>query len=148
MRQIFEAQRDSFTISTDTARLDMDAVCDFLSRSYWAKTRPREKTELAIANSLVFGLYDGAKQVGIARVVSDYAVIAYLCDVFIHEDYRGQGLGKWLIETILAHPAVKDVRRWLLATSDAHELYRKFGFEELSEPEKWMQRLRPFAGEQ
>ena len=147
MPHFFETQRKNITISTDPARLDMEIICDFLARSYWANTRPRAKTELAIANSLVFGLYDGAQQIGVARVVSDCAVVAYLCDVFIHEDYRGRGLGKWLLESILTHPDLKDVRRWLLATDDAHELYQRYGFETLSEPEHWMQRLRPFAGE-
>ena len=147
MTQILETHLDQFTISTDPARLDMDVICGFLSRSYWAKTRPRKRTEHAIANSFVFGVYDGRHQIGFARVVTDYSVVAYLCDVFIHEDYRGQGIGKWLIETVLAHPDVKDVRRWLLATDDAHGLYQKFGFEILHEPEKWMQRLRSFVGE-
>jgi len=147
MKQIFETRREQFAINDDPARLDMDAICDFLSRSYWAKTRPRAKTELAIANSLTFGLYDSAKQVGVARVVTDYSIIAYLCDVFIHEDYRAQGLGKWLVETVLAHPDLRDVRRWLLVTDDAGSLYQRYGFEKFPEPEKWMQRLRPFAGE-
>jgi GNAT superfamily N-acetyltransferase len=147
MTNFFEAHRKNIIISTDPARLDMDAVCDFLSRSYWAQTRPRGKTELAVANSLVFGVYDGQRQIGFARVVTDCSIIAYLCDVFIHEDYRAQGIGKWLVKTILAHPDVKDVRRWLLATDDASGLYRRHGFDTLPEPEKWMQRLRPFAGE-
>ena len=148
MPQIFETHRDQFTISANPARLDMDVICDFLSRSYWAKTRPRARTELAIVNSLVFGMYDGAKQIGFARVVTDYSIVAYLCDVFIHEDYRGQGLGKWLIETILAHPDLKEVRRWLLATDDAQSLYQRYGFDALPEPEKWLQRFRPFPNEQ
>lgn len=146
MAQIIETHREQFIISNDPARLDIDAVCDFLSRAYWADTRPRERTELAVANSLVFGVYEGTKQIGIARVVTDYSIMAYLCDVFIHEDYRAQGLGKWLIETILAHPDLKDVRRWLLVTSTAHTLYQKFDFEILPEPEKWMQKFSPFAG--
>lgn len=147
MIHFFETQREKITISADPARLDIDIICGFLSRSYWAKTRPREKTELAIANSLVFGVYDGTKQIGVARVVTDYSIVAYLCDVFIHEDYRAQGIGKWLLETIFAHPDVKDVRRWLLSTDDAGSLYQRYGFEALPEPQKWMQRLRPFAGE-
>ncbi len=147
MAQIFETRHNQFTISTDPARLDMQAVHEFLSRSYWAKTRPREKTELSIANSLNFGVYDGAKQIGIARVVTDYAVLAYLCDVFIHEDYRAQGVGKWLVETVFNHPDLKDVRRWMLVTDDAGGLYQRYGFEQLPEAEKWMQRLRPFVGE-
>jgi GNAT superfamily N-acetyltransferase len=147
MAQTFETRRDSFTISTDKSRLDMSAVYDFLSRSYWAMTRPREYTDEAFANSLVFGLYEGKRQIGMARVVTDYAIVAYLCDVFIHEDYRGHGLGKWLMETLLDHPDLKHIRRWLLVTDDAHGLYRQFGFEVLTDAEKWMQRLRPFPGE-
>jgi N-acetylglutamate synthase-like GNAT family acetyltransferase len=118
-----------------------------VSRAYWAKGRPQERTEKAIANSLVFGLYKDHQQIGVARVVTDYSIVAYLCDVFIHEDYRGQGLGKWLVENILSHPDVKNVRRWFLVTSDAHDLYRKYGFGNLNQPEIWMERIRPFAGE-
>jgi GNAT superfamily N-acetyltransferase len=147
MPQILETHRDPFTISTDPARLDLDAICDFLKRAYWANTRPRERTERALQNSLVFGVYDGDRQIGLARVVSDYSVFAYLCDVFIHEDYRAHGLGKWLIQTILEHPDLRDVRRWLLATQDAHELYKKFGFVSIEEPERWMQMFRRFPEE-
>jgi GNAT superfamily N-acetyltransferase len=147
MLQIIETHRDPFTISTDPARLDIDAVCDFLTRAYWAKGRPRERTERALANSLVFGLYEGEKQIGLARVVSDYAVFAYLCDVFIHEEYRAHGLGKWLIETVMSHPDLQGLRRWTLATRDAHGLYRQFGWDDLQSPDRWMEILRPFSGE-
>jgi GNAT superfamily N-acetyltransferase len=147
MTQIMEIHRDQFTISTDPSRLDMNAVYDFLSRSYWAKTRPRERTDLAFANSLVFGLYEGSRQIGMARVITDFSIVAYLCDVFIHEDFRGQGLGKWLMQSMFEHPDLKHIRRWLLATDDAHGLYQQFGFEQLPEVEKWMQRLRPFLNE-
>jgi GNAT superfamily N-acetyltransferase len=147
MPQIIEVHRDGFTISTDPERLDIDAICDFLARAYWALGRPRERTERALANSLVFGLYEGVRQIGLARVVSDYAVFAYLCDVFIHEDYRAHGLGKWLIETVMSHPDLQGLRRWMLATQDAHGLYRQFGWNDLHHPENWMQILRPFPGE-
>jgi len=147
MTQLMEIHRDQFTISTDSSRLDMNAVYDFLSRSYWAKTRPRERTDKAFANSLVFGLYENGKQIGMGRVVTDSAIVAYLCDVFIHEDFRGHGLGKWLVQSMLEHPDLKHIRRWLLATDDAHGLYQQFGFVPLTEVEKWMQRLRPFPGE-
>ena len=147
MPQLLEAHKDNFTISTDPARLDMDAIADMLTRAYWALGRPRERTERAISNSLVFGLYDGDKQIGLARVVSDYAVFAYLCDVFIDEAYRAHGLGKWLIETVMSHPDLQGLRRWTLATRDAHELYRQFGWDDLRNPENWMQILRPFPGE-
>lgn len=147
MPQILETHRDPFTISTDPARLDIDAICDFLKRAYWASTRPRERTERAIRNSLVFGVYDGEAQIGVARVVSDYSIFAYLCDVFIHEDYRAHGLGKWLIQTILEHPDLREMRRWLLVTNDAHGLYRQFGFATIEDPEHWMQKFTLFPGE-
>ena len=147
MPQLLETHKDNFTISTDPARLDLDAIADMLTRAYWAAGRPRERTERAISNSLVFGLYDGKQQIGLARVVSDYAVFAYLCDVFIHEEYRAHGLGKWLIETVMSHPDLQGLRRWTLATRDAHELYRQFGWDTMQNPEKWMEILRPFPGE-
>jgi GNAT superfamily N-acetyltransferase len=143
-----ETTRAQFTISTDPARLDLEAVLDMLSRAYWARGRPRERTERALKNSLVFGLYDGPRQIGLARVVSDYAIFAYLCDVYIHEEYRAHGLGQWLIETVMAHPDLQGLRRWALATSDAHGLYRKYGWEVLKNPEGWMEILRPFPGEE
>jgi len=92
-------------------------------------------------------LYDGEKQIGLARVVSDYAVFAYLCDVFIHEEYRTHGLGKWLIETVMSHPDLQGLRRWTLATRDDHGLYRQFGWDTMQNPDKWMEILRPFPGE-
>ena len=148
MPQIIEIHRDKFTISTDPARLDLDVICGFLKRAYWANTRPRERTERAIKNSLVFGVYESDKQIGVARVVSDYSIFAYLCDVFIHEDYRAHGLGKWLIESILRHPELKDMRRWVLVTNDAHGLYKQFGFTAIENPEQWMQMFRLFPEEQ
>ena len=147
MQKYFETQRNGLTLSTDPARLDMDAVCDFLTRAYWAQGRPREVTERAFDHSLVFGLYDGTRQIGMARVVSDFAVFAYLCDVFIHEDYRGNGVGKWMLATVLDHPDLKTIRRWMLATRDAHEFYRGYGFDAPHDPGFWMERLRPFEGE-
>jgi GNAT superfamily N-acetyltransferase len=147
MTQLMETHRDQFTMSTDPSRLDMNTVYDFLSRSYWAKTRPREYTDRAFANSLVFGLYEGRRQIGMARAITDFSIVAYLCDVFIHENFRGHGLGKWLVQTMLEHPDLKHIRRWLLATDDAHGLYQQFGFEPLTDVERWMQRLRLFPGE-
>ncbi len=148
MLQTHEVQKDQYTISTDPARLDMDAVVDMLTRAYWAVGRPREKTERAYQNSLVFGVYDGDRQVGMARVVTDFSIFAYLCDVFIHEDYRGRGLGKWLMQTIMEHPDLKDMRRWLLVTSDAHGLYSQYGFSVIEDPERWMQLFRRFPHEE
>jgi GNAT superfamily N-acetyltransferase len=147
MPQTLETHRDNFTISTDLSRLDLDTICNFLTRAYWAKGRPREYTERALANSLVFGVYDGDRQIGLARVVTDYAIFAYLCDVFVHEDHRAHGLGKWLIQTILEHPDLKGVRRWLLVTSNAHGLYRQFGWDTLTNPNTWMELIHPLPGE-
>ena len=147
MPQIMEVHKQNFTISTDPARLDLNAICDFFTRAYWAKGRPRDRTERALTHSLIFGLYDGDKQIGLARVVSDYAVFAYLCDVFIHEEYRAQGLGKWLIETVMSHPDLQGLRRWTLATRDAHGFYDQFGWKPLNNPDGWMEILRPFPGE-
>lgn len=147
MPQIIEVNKENFTISTDPSRLDVAAIADMLTRAYWAKGRPRERTEKAIANSLVFGVYDGDKQIGIARIISDYAIFAYLCDVFIHENYRSLGLGKWLMETVRSHPDLQDLRRWVLATHDAHELYKQYGFTPLENPQNWMEILARFSGE-
>ena len=143
-----ESQRESFTISTDPSRLDVDAIADMLSRAYWTKGRPRQKLEHALQNSLVFGLYNGDRQIGLARVISDYAIFAYLCDVFIHEDYRTRGLGKWLMATVMSHPGLQGLRRWTLATTDAHGLYRQFGWAALDHPERWMEILNPYPGEE
>ena len=148
MSKIIQSHRENLTISTDPARLDHEALAAMLARAYWAKDRPRGRLETALENSLTFGLYDGPRMVGLARVVTDYAIFAYLCDVFINEAYRGQGLGKWLIETILAHPDLKDIRRWLLVTTDAHGLYAQFGFSQLPEPAKWMEKFTPLFPEQ
>lgn len=147
MPQIIEVNKENFTISTDPSRLDIDAIADMLTRAYWAKGRPRERVERSLANSLVFGVYDGAKQVGIARIISDYAIFAYLCDVFIHEDYRTHGLGKWLMETIHTHPDLQGLRRWVLATHDAHGLYKHYGWTPLENPNNWMEILNRSSNE-
>jgi GNAT superfamily N-acetyltransferase len=147
MPERIEIHRDRFTISTDPTRLDIDSIVDMLSRAYWAVGRPRERTERALRNSLVFGVYYGDKQIGMARVVTDYSIFAYLCDVFIHEDYRGHDLGKWLIQTILEHPDLVEMRRWVLVTNDAHGLYKQYGFTSIEDPEHWMQNFKLFPGE-
>ena len=147
MPQIMEAHRDNFTISTDPARLDADAIAEMLKHAYWAQGRPRERVDRALANSLVFGLYDSEKQIGLARVISDYAIFAYLCDVFIHEDYRAHGLGKWLVQNIHSHPDLQGLRRWSLVTRDAHSLYTPFGWTGLNDADSWMEILNPFPGE-
>jgi ribosomal protein S18 acetylase RimI-like enzyme len=133
--------KEGFVISDDPARLDMDAICDFLSRSYWADKRPRDVIERSIRHSLNFGMYDGDKQIGFTRVVTDQAVFAYICDVFVHEEYRGQALGKWMMEIVMAHPELQGLRRWCLVTRDAHGLYSQFGFVELYDPSRWMEKF-------
>ena len=139
-----EWQRDEFSISTDRDRLDVPLIHNFLSNdSYWAKGRAIETVKRSIENSLDFGLYKGEQQIGFARVVTDYATFAWLADVFVLDEYRGRGLGKWLVEVILSHPELQKLRRWVLATKDAHEIYRQFGFSELRRPERWMERPDP-----
>lgn len=141
-----EWTNSEFTISTDRTRLQIDAIHEFLSeRSYWANRRTKEETVTAIKNSLPFGVYKGENQIGFARVVTDYATFAYLGDVFVHEDFRGRGLGKWLMETIISHPELQGFRRWILATRDAHALYEKFEFTALKFPERWMEKTAPNA---
>lgn len=138
--------RGAYTISTDPARLNAEAIHAYLSRSYWANLRPLETVELSLRHSLNFGVYYksemGEYQIGLARIVTDYAVVAYLCDVYILEEHRGHGLGKWLIDTMLNDPALKSVVRFLLATRDAHGLYAQFGFAPFAKPENWMERTR------
>jgi GNAT superfamily N-acetyltransferase len=130
MHPIREWTRGEYTISSDPERLDLDVVHGFLTRSYWATGRSRERVAASIAASLPFGLYDRRAQVGFARVVTDTIVIAFLADVFVLEAHRGRGLGAWLVETVMGWPELATVRRWLLGTRDAHELYRRFGFSE------------------
>lgn len=138
--------RGEFTISTDDRLLDLDVIHDFLSNeSYWATDRSIEKTRTAIENSICFGLYHNSRQIGFARVVSDKATFAYVGDVFVIEEYRGRGLSKWLMQTIVEHPDLQGLRRWVLATRDAHELYRQFEFSELRFPERWMEKTAPNA---
>jgi GNAT superfamily N-acetyltransferase len=124
-----EWSRDGFVISTDKARIDRDLVHGFLRESYWAAGVPREVFDRSVEGAVCFGVYEGERQVGFARVVTDRATFGYIGDVFILESHRGHGLGAWLIETILAHPELQGFRRWHLATRDAHGLYAKFGFE-------------------
>ena len=138
-----EWQKGEYLISTDKLRLDLEVIHDFLSKSYWAQGRSLEVIKRGIENSLNFGIYQEGKQVGFARVVTDYATFAWLADVFVLEEHRGQGLGKWLIEVMLSHPRLQGFRRWALATKDAHELYRNFGFDALNRPERWMERPDP-----
>lgn len=121
--------------------MDIDLIHRFLSQSYWAAGIPRALVEKALANSLCFGVFAAnGKQVGFARAISDYATFAYVSDVFVLEEHRGKGLAKWLLQTIASHPSLQGLRRTMLATEDAHGLYRQFGFTPLHKPEMFMQR--------
>jgi len=141
MARIIETQKENYTISTDPARLDIDAINDMLSRAYWAQGRTPEMIARYVRHSLVFGIYQDGSQVGLARVISDYTTFAWLCDVFVHEDHRGRGLGRWLMETVHAHPDLQGLRRWALVTRDAHGLYKQFGWTPLEQPERWMHKF-------
>jgi GNAT superfamily N-acetyltransferase len=137
-------RRDDLLISTDPALLDVAAVHDFLAHhSYWAAGIPLDVLQRAIAGSLCFGLYDDGRQVGFARAVTDRATFAYLADVYVLESHRGRGLSKWLMECVLAHPALQGLRRVVLVTRDAHGLYDRFGFGPLAEPGRYMEIWNP-----
>ena len=138
-----EYKKDAFLISTDPARLDLDVIHGFLSHCYWAEGIPRETVARSIENSLCFGIYDQGKQMGFARVITDYATYAYLGDVFVLAEYRGRGLGKWLMECIMRHPRLQGLRRWSLVTRDAHGLYARFGFTALQSAPRHMELHRP-----
>ena len=138
-----EWQRDGFTISTDPARLDLDGIYAYLSNSYWASGIPRDVFERSVRHALCFGVYEGARQVGFARVVTDFATVAYVGDVFVLEAWRGRGLSRWLMEVVMAHPELQGFRRWILLTRDAHGLYEKFGFTPLEDPGRWMEKWAP-----
>lgn len=139
----FERRRDGFTVSTDPGRLDLDAIHAFLSTSYWAEGIPREILERALRNSLCFGLYAETSQIGLARVITDAATYAYLCDVYVLPEWRGRGLGAWMMECVMEHPDLQGLRRFSLVTRDAHELYRPFGFTEIASSGRHMEIVRP-----
>jgi GNAT superfamily N-acetyltransferase len=154
--EIVEHRRGEFLISTDPARLDLDAIHNFLTNCYWARGVPREVVARSIEHALCFGVYDGTTprlakearhgapgQVGFARVISDFATVAYVGDVFVLEAHRGRGLGKWLMECIMKHPALQNLRRWILTTRDAHGLYAQVGFTPVKSPERYMERHDP-----
>lgn len=146
MKEILEWQKGEYKISTDNDLLQMDAILDYLvNRSYWAKDRTAEQMEKIFENSLCFGLYKNERQIGFARVVTDFATFAYLGDVYVLPEFQGEGLGKWLMEIISTHPDLQGFRRWVLATRDAHGLYEKFGFTEFKHPERWMEKAAPGA---
>ena len=130
--------KDGFTITTDPSKADIAYVHNFLSGSYWAAGIPVETVQKSIAGSLCFCVLKNEEQIGFARVITDKATFGYLADVFIDKNYRGQGLSKWLMEVIMNHPDLQGFRRMMLATRDAHELYRKFGFSALTFTDRWM----------
>jgi GNAT superfamily N-acetyltransferase len=153
-QEVMESRRGEFLISTSPGRLDLDVIHGFLTTCYWAKGIPREVVARSIEHSLCFGIYhevdeespllvkparSGAPQVGFARVISDFATIAYLGDVFVLDAYRGRGLSKWMLECIVQHPPLQRLRRWILLTRDAHGLYAKFGFTPVRSPGSYME---------
>jgi len=138
-----EWRRGDFAVSDDPARLDKATVVRFITGSYWAEGIPQATMQRAIAHSLCFGLYEGDKQVGFARVVTDRATFGYLCDVFVEESNRGEGLGQWLVECVLQHPELQGLRRLSLMTRDAHTLYERFGFKPMADPTRYLEIHRP-----
>ena len=140
---VVQATCADYRITTDPAAVDLDAVHAFLASAYWSEGIPRDLLARAIAGSLPFSLFHGARQVGFARVVTDGATFAQLMDVYVLPDYRNQGLGQWLVETVMAHPALQGLRRIGLGTRDAHTLYARFGFAPLRAPDRHMEIVRP-----
>jgi GNAT superfamily N-acetyltransferase len=137
-------RKGDYEINTSKKKLDLDVITKFLNeRSYWAGGRSRETIERSIRHSLNFGIYKGSQQIGFARVITDYATFAWVADVFVLQEERGKGLSKWLMDVMIAHPKLQKFRRWVLATKDAQELYRRYGFTELRKPERWMERHDP-----
>jgi GNAT superfamily N-acetyltransferase len=137
------AEAGGYVVSDDPERLDLDRVWRWLAdESYWAAGRPKELVERSIAGSVNLGAYLDDDQVGFCRWVTDGATFAWLCDVFVDQAHRGKGVGTALVGRAVDHPAVRDVRRQLLATQDAHDVYRRFGFVSLAAPERWMERTR------
>jgi GNAT superfamily N-acetyltransferase len=139
MELVTELIRGEYSVSTDPQRLELAVVHRFLSNSYWSQGLPLDVLKRAIAGSLCFGLYQGNTQVGFARVITDKATFAYLCDVFVLDSHRGKGLGRWLMEAVSSHPELQGLRRFVLVTRDAHGLYEKFGFRPLARPAGYME---------
>jgi GNAT superfamily N-acetyltransferase len=142
--QIMTEQKGDFIITTDKSKLDLKVIHSFLAyESYWSQNIPFEIVKAASENSLNFGLFYKNQQVGYARVVTDYATTAYLGDVFVLKEFRGLGLSKWLMQIIMNHPDLQGLRRWILATKDAHGLYKQFGWKMMAAPERWMEKHNP-----
>jgi len=132
--------KDDYCISTEKSRLDLRAMHDFLStQTYWCLNIPFERVKKSTENSLNFGLYFKDQQIGYARIVSDFSTVAYLADVYVLPEHRGQGLSKWLLQTIMAHPELQGLRRWMLLTADAHGLYKQLGWNEIANPDRHME---------
>lgn len=138
---VYEKHKDNFKVSTDAERLDIDGIHSFLTRSYWARGIPKDLVRRAIENSLGFGLFDADKQIGFARVITDYARFAYILDVFVLEEYRGRGLGIWLMQCVMDYLASFGLFKIMLGTNDAQDFYRRFGFTEISNPKNCMEVL-------
>lgn len=140
--EIITEIKGDFKITTDKSQLDLGVIHDFLSnQSYWCRNIPWEKVKTSVDNSLNFGLFYRDRQIGYARVITDFSSVAYLGDVFVLDEFRGQGLSKWLMDKIMTHPDLQGLRRWILLTRDAHELYKKFGWTSIANPEKWMEKF-------
>ena len=139
MYQIIEYKKDDFHITTDFEKINIDVICLLLEQSYWANSRKRNVIIKSLKNSLCFSLYHKNKQIGLIRVITDSATFAYLCDVIIEEEYRHKGLGEWFLGCVFKYPDLQDLRQWCLITKDAHTFYKKFKFENLSYPEKFME---------
>lgn len=141
-----KAEKGEYLLSTDKSKLDLKMIHEFLStESHWAKNIPYERVKKSIENSLCFGLYHNDKQIGFARVISDYSTIAYLGDLFILKDHRGKGLSRWMLEVIMNHPDLTGLRRWILVTKDAHDVYQQYGWAMVARPENWMEIHDPDA---
>jgi GNAT superfamily N-acetyltransferase len=139
----YELKWKEFELSTDRKRLQPEIIHGFLKQSYWAAGRSTEVMLRSIEHSLPFGIFLQERQIGFARIVTDYSTFAWIADVFVDEEFRGRGVSKWLMESILAHPELQRLRRWVLATRDAHELYSRFGFIPLQSPDRWMEIYDP-----
>jgi GNAT superfamily N-acetyltransferase len=140
---IVERTRGEYVVSSDPARIDLDVVHGYLRESYWAAGMPLELLRRAIEGSITFGVYHGDRQAGFARVITDAATYAYLSDVFILEEFRGRGLSTFLMDVIMAHPALQGLRRFALSTRDAHGLYARYGFAPLAQADRHLEIFHP-----
>jgi GNAT superfamily N-acetyltransferase len=143
MESAMEWRRGEFLVTCDPSKANVEAIASFLRQSYWAKNIPFAVVRKSLDNSLNFSLLKGEEQIGFARVITDFATIGYLGDVFVLPEYRGQGLGKWLMDCVFLHHDLQGFRRWILVTLDAHKLYERFGFTPLGKPELFMEKLNP-----